>query len=196
MSSSAITDDLLLEEIKKGDEAAFICLYDRYWKKLFNYGFSKLGKKEVVEGFVQEVFLDFWVKRAEITIHSSVASYFFTAIKHKVLNYHKARIVRKKFALKEQVKGERNVTEVEEKVFYKDLKSNIKKVIASFPQQRKTVYKLRFKEGLSYQEIADSMTISISTVEKHMIRALKDLRIHLKNHDYTISILIVSQINF
>ncbi|MDO9551100.1 RNA polymerase sigma factor [Rhodonellum sp.] len=189
MSNLEQSDESLVERVKNGDESAFEIIYDRYWKKLFNYGYQRSGKREVVEGMVQEVFIDFWAKRKELNIHTSLASYFFTAIKYKVINHHKAQSVREKFASAEKSKGEKNVSHVEERVFYKDLKSCIKKVVTHFPTQRKRVYELRFNGGLSYNEIAANMEISVSTVEKHMIKALKEIREQLTKYSFSFLVL-------
>lgn len=173
-------DDQLLKGVVEGNEDAFVALYEKYWKKLYNYGYSKLGKREIVEGFVQEIFIDLWMKRSTIDIHTSVSSYLFTALKYKVLNYHKAHSIREKYVVTQKLKGETKVSEVEEEVLFKDLKSQIHQVIVNFPSQRKKAYELRFNEELSYIEIADTMAISVSTVEKHIIKSLKIIRDRLK----------------
>ncbi len=172
----------LVHLIKSGDEAAFVQAYDRYWRQLFNFGYQKLGKREMTEGIVQEVFIDLWVKRKSLQIHTSLTSYLFSAVNYRIINQRKSQLVRDKYAEKQQFKGESKSSSVEEALFYKDLKSAIKKIVRGFPSQRRKVYKLRFKKGFSYKEIADTLQLSVSTVEKHMIKALKDLRSHLKDH--------------
>jgi len=195
MAYSNLTDDQLLTEIKKGNETAFVTLYDTYWKKLYNYGYSKLGKREIIEGFVQEVFIDLWIKRITLDIHSSVASYLFTSIKYKIINYHKSQYIREKFAVNEKSKGELKITEVEEKVLYQDLKSNLDEVIFDFPMQRKTACSLRFNDELSYQEIAQAMAISVSSVEKHIIKSLKIIRYRLKTFGFATITMMMMEIN-
>lgn len=196
MAYSNLTDDQLLLEIKKGDETAFVTLYDTYWKKLYNYGYSKLGKREIIEGFVQEIFIDLWVKRASLDIHSSLASYLFTSIKYKIINYHKSQSIRENYAVNEKSKGELKITEVEEKVLYQDLKLNLDQVIFDFPMQRKTACTLRFNEELSYQEIALAMAISVSSVEKHIIKSLKIIRYRLKTFGFAMITMMMLEINF
>ncbi|SFU15524.1 RNA polymerase sigma-70 factor, ECF subfamily [Algoriphagus locisalis] len=180
MSEKEIIERELVERIKNDDESAFIEVYDLFWKRLFNFGFKKLGKKEIVEGIVQEVFIDFWSKRKKLEIHTSLSSYLFSAVTYRIINQYKSQSIRDKFSEMEKSKGERSSSSAEEKVLYNDLKSNIKKVVGGFPPQRQKVYKLRFNKGLSYIEIAQNLEISVSTVEKHLMRALKDIRISLR----------------
>ena len=170
----------LLERIKNGDDSAFIEVYDLYWKRMFNFGYKRLGKKEIVEGIVQDVFIDLWTKRTKLDIHTSLQAFLFTSVNYRIINQYKSQSIRERFTLREKSKGEQQNSSTDEKVLFNDLKSNIKKVVRDFPPQRKKVYQLRFDKGLSYIEISEKLEISVSTVEKHLMRALKDLRVNLK----------------
>ena len=55
-------------------------------------------------------------------------------------------------------------------------------VISSLPPQQQTAYKLSRDEGLSYQEIADRMHLSINTIKVHISQALKTLKIFFLKH--------------
>ncbi len=180
MPENVLNEQEIIERIKNGDESAFIEVYDLFWKRLFNFGYKKLCKKEIVEGIVQEVFIDFWTKRAKLDIHTSLSSYLFTSVNYRIINQYKSQTIRDKYSDQEKFKGEQKSSSTDEKVLFNDLKSNIKKVVQNFPPQRKKVYQLRFKKGLSYIEIAENLEISVSTVEKHLMRALKDIRISLR----------------
>lgn len=180
MPEKVLNEQELLVRIKNDDESAFIEVYDLFWKRLFNFGYKKLGKKEIVEGIVQEVFIDFWTKRSKLEIHTSLTSYLFTSVNYRIINHYKSQSIRDKYSAHEKSKGEQRNSSTDEKILFNDLKSNIKKVVRKFPPQRKKVYQLRFNKGLSYIEIAENLEISVSTVEKHLIRALRDIRVSLK----------------
>lgn len=180
MLEKLLNEQEIIARIKNDDESAFIEVYDLFWKGLFNFGYRKLCKKEIVEGIVQEVFIDLWIKRTKLDIHTSLASYLFTAVNYRIINQFKSQGIRNKYSEQEKSKGEQRSSSAEETVLYNDLKANIKKVVRDFPPQRKKVYQLRFNKGLSYIEIAQNLEISVSTVEKHLMRALKDIRISLR----------------
>lgn len=189
MSERTLKEQELISNIKKGDESAFVEVYHLYWKRLYNFGYKKLAKKEIVEGIIQEVFIDFWTKRKSLDIHSSLSSYLFTSVNYRIINQYKSQVVRENFAQKERKKGEQKDSSTDDKVLFDDLKSNLKKVINGLPAQRKQVYQLRHHQGMSNYEIAQTLQISVSTVEKHMIKALKDIRIALREFTFSFTIL-------
>ncbi|WP_339866066.1 RNA polymerase sigma-70 factor [uncultured Algoriphagus sp.] len=193
MPEKVVNEKEIIGRIKSDDESAFIEVYDLFWKRLFNYGYKKLGKKESVEGIVQDVFIDFWTKRSKLEIHTSLSSYLFTAVNYRIINQYKSQTIRDKYSEQKKTSGEHISTSTDDTILFNDLKSNIKKVVQAFPEQRKKVYQLRFNKGLSYSEIAQNLEISVSTVEKHLMRALKDIRISLRELTLTACALVFSE---
>ncbi|GGZ14561.1 DNA-directed RNA polymerase sigma-70 factor [Echinicola pacifica] len=176
----------ILEQIRKGNEMAFVEVYNKYWKQLYNSGYRRLRKQEIVEGLVQEVFVEMWQKRTSLEVHTSLGAYLFTAMKYKVINHIKSQVVKEKYV--DFVKSRNNTfgSEVEEKLYYRELDEAYQKEVACLPGQAKIVYELKNSEGMTYAEIAKVMEISISTVEKHMIKALKILRENLRRYSFSI----------
>lgn len=185
MSNKNFIEQELISKIRNGDESAFIQVYDFYWKRLYNYGYQKLSKKEIVEGIVQEVFIDFWKKRTTLEIHTSLNSYLFSSIKYKIINQYKAQGIREVYMERQLAKGERQHQQVEDHIFFKDLKNNLNQVVKGFPPQRRKVYELRFNKGFSNIEISKYLEISVSTVEKHMIHAMKEIRVSLREFTFS-----------
>ena len=64
---------------------------------------------------------------------------------------------------------------------YKELKNHLHNLIATLPEDQRLIFTLHREEGLTYQQIADRLDISIKTVEKKMSLALKHLRLGLKD---------------
>ena len=66
-----------LQPIRKGDKMVFRKLYDIYYQRLFLYAKSYLENDDEAEDIVQELFIHLYEKRKEVTIFSSLSSYFF-----------------------------------------------------------------------------------------------------------------------
>ena len=61
-------------------------------------------------------------------------------------------------------------------VIANETRSRINNLVAKMPPQRRTVFMMSRNQGLSNREIADSLQISVKTVERHITLALAELR--------------------
>jgi RNA polymerase sigma-70 factor (ECF subfamily) len=184
---SSHKDQELLDAIRRDDEAAFAELFKRYSKPVYKMAYSRIRSKETAEEIVQNLFISFWEKRHILSIHN-ILSYFYIAVKHKVLNIIEAQIVQKKYwdYYKTFIPSEENLTE--RIVEFNDLLEAIEKRIDHLPEKSKQVFKLNHLEGRSVAEIASSLNLSKKAIQYHLTRSLKELRLHLK--DFIISVVI------
>ena len=173
-------DEILINQIKTGDEKAFEKIYDKYWEVLFNYGFHRLRKREIVEGLVQEVFVNLWKEREHVSIHSSLIGFLKTCMKFKVLNQIKFQAVKDKYQHFLSYSHTFTCSDVEEGIWYTELQTAYARQVELLPQQAKKAYQLRMELGLSSIEIAKELQLSVSTVEKHLIKANRILRENLR----------------
>lgn len=66
-----------------------------------------------------------------------------------------------------------------DKPMNKELEQQFREALNELPEQCRTVFQLSRFEELKYREIADKLNISVKTVENHMGKALKLLRLKL-----------------
>jgi RNA polymerase sigma-70 factor (ECF subfamily) len=66
-----------------------------------------------------------------------------------------------------------------ESIHFNNLKENIDVLIEKLPAQRRVIFELSRKQGLSHEEIARKMKISVRTVENQIYKALKYLKANL-----------------
>ena len=73
--------ELLIE----GDREAFISIYETHYQDLFTYGFSISGDKELTKDCIQDLFLEMWNIRSQLTGEvTNVKSYLFTWLRRKI----------------------------------------------------------------------------------------------------------------
>lgn len=174
------TDLELFSKLIRDDEKAFSALFYRYYSGLCLYAFQFLQDDQKTKELVQEVFVQVWVKRKEIRIHSSVKSYLFRAVKNQLINWANHQKVEQKYL--EKIVSEQAHLQPSQYFLEVDLQQKIENSIEALPPKRKEIFKLSREEGLTYREIADRLHVSVKTVETQMGLALKQLREDLKEY--------------
>lgn len=79
-----------ISALKKGDQAAFINIYNEFWESLYAISYNRVRSKEVAEDILQEVFTNLWKTREILNIKTSLRNYLYTAIKYKVRSLQEA----------------------------------------------------------------------------------------------------------
>jgi RNA polymerase sigma-70 factor (ECF subfamily) len=130
---------------------------------------------------VQDVFINLWNKRETISSDKSVKSYLFTSVKNRCFNF-----------IRDNKKFRSSVLDIDiadyEAPYENDsfsgseLQAKIDNAINKLPENCREVFKLSRIEELKYKEIADKLNISVKTVEAQMSKALKVLRVELKEY--------------
>jgi RNA polymerase sigma-70 factor, ECF subfamily len=138
---------------------------------------------------VQQVFLKLWHMRETLEIRNQTKSYLHRAVVNTSLNF----IARKK---KISYQADISKFDISETTFIQDdgynenLALELKEAIQTLPPQCQTVFSLSRYSDMSNKEIALNLNISIKAVEKHIGKALKELRIKLKPLYETLQIII------
>lgn len=162
------------------NEQAFVEIYDRYKAILFLHARRMLNEDEQARDVVQEIFTSLWLKRKEIQINTSLKSYLFTAVKHKILNLilHQKHVEKHLDAMLDVYKSGDFSTDFV--IRERELSRIIEAEIQALPARMREVFVLSRKEYLSNKEIAQRMDIAEETVKKQISYALKILRGKLK----------------
>jgi RNA polymerase sigma-70 factor (family 1) len=171
-------DHELLFMLQANNELGLKYIYDKYWKRLYLSAFSIIRDAGPCEDIVQEVLLQLWLKRNEVTI-DSLKSYLFTAVRYKVLSFIRSAGQRKVFIDTGELEQLAGIEELKDRLHERDINGMLDNGIASLPQRCKEVFMLSRKEFLSNKEIAGRMGISVKTVEAQMTIALRQLRINM-----------------
>ncbi len=155
------------------EEANFEQLYRQHFTSLYRYAYSVVQDEAQAEGIVQNVFLKLWNKRDTLRIHTSWQAYLFRATYHEALNAAKRQQVRMRFA------QQRQSPDTASQESDRELATHLEKALLELPEKCRTVFQLSRFEDLKYHEIAQRLGISIKTVEAHMGKALRVLRVQL-----------------
>jgi len=181
---SGHTEAQLAALLTRGDELAFTEIYNRFWKLLLNQAYQRLKSVETSEELVQELFISLYRRRTELELHSGLLAYLKTALKYRIFNLVRSEKVA--LAHHDRLSQEIYAAPATPEEIYEhvELRNKIYKVASRMPEKCRTVFLMSRFEQLSQQEIAARLDISVSTVQKHITKALNILKTEFEAHQF------------
>ena len=171
----------ILPRLKAGDQAALKQLFDTHYPSLCNTVYRMMNDRPTAEDVVQNVFIKLWEKRAHLEINSSIGAYLRRFAINEAISHMRKH---KKF-ISEPIEAGLPIQSAfqgaEEQLFEDEVQQQVARAIGELPPRCQTIFKLSRYEELTYKEIANQLDISVKTVENQMGKALKVLRLSLKN---------------
>lgn len=172
----------LLDLLRQESLGAFREIYVRYWKGLYADAYKRLKDKDLAEEVVQDLFAALWAKRSSFSIDQNLEGYLFTSIRYRVIDQYRKETVRQQHRDALRVAYSEADYSTEHSIMVKDLEYSINMVVDRLPDKCRSVYELSRVDHKSNKEIAEHLGISEKTVENHLTKALKQLRLSLGNY--------------
>jgi RNA polymerase sigma-70 factor (ECF subfamily) len=179
-SKSNNSEKNLVIDIRNDSVDAFKLLYNRYNKKLYYFSLRYLSDLEEAEELVQSVFISIWEHRQSLDATMPVKNYIYKSAVNYIYNYLKKKAIRARFVESELQKGELQSNQTYDQIFFHDLEKSISSIVKTLSSQQQKIFKLSRFEGLSHEEIAKDLDLSVRTVENQIYRALKIIKSKLK----------------
>ncbi|MHA4895887.1 RNA polymerase sigma factor [Pedobacter sp. PWIIR3] len=178
----SVSDNELFSAFKNGDHSAFKSIYERYWQLLYVSACKVIKDEDEAKDIVQEVFISFLNKRAELQLHTGLSNYLYTAVRYKVFDLISRQKVRTDYA--ESLNNfitDHSVT-TDRALLEKEIAREIEKEIKNLPEKMREVFELSRTSDLSHKQIADVLNISDKTVKKQISNAIKLLKPKFTNY--------------
>lgn len=140
-----------------------------------------LNSEEQAADVVQDVFIKLWEKRKSIVITTSIKSYLFRMVSNESISFLRQRAGKRKVELQDEINDYANEAE-ESNLETDELKTKIKSAVEMLPTRCKMIFIMSRYKNMSHKEIASMLDISYKTVENQMTKALKHLRLELKEY--------------
>lgn len=161
----------MIERIRSDDIEAFKDLYDLYCRQLHNFILQYLSDDADAEEILQDILLSVWENRKKLKIDKSIKSYLFRIAVNKVYNHLKRKVVERKYQYYLSSNELTPGNDVEDKIYFQELKETIDQILAQLPDQQRRIYQLSRMDDMSHTEIAKKLNLSIRTVENQIYRA-------------------------
>jgi RNA polymerase sigma-70 factor (family 1) len=180
MYNKQVTIDYkILMQLRDGNEKAFSIVFDSYHRYLYVLACRYLMSESFAEDAVQYTFMRLWEGRETFDYQTGIKNLLFTILKNYLLNEirHNNMVIQKNYELAQ-------FTEEMESNFLQELedadfKSHLYKLVEQLPPQKREVCLLKIQQGMSNQEVADKMNITVPTVKSHYTQVIKLLRSQL-----------------
>jgi len=174
------SDTDLICAIKAGKKKAFDVFFLRYYTVLCAYS-KQFVCIEDGQDIVQDIMVNLWLNRQKIFIINSPRQYFFQSVKNKCLSFLN------KNELKEKVQKtvHENMGYMHDSPdFYivEELTEKIEEALKRLPESYRTAFELNRFKDMTYNEIAEKLSLSPKTIDYRIQQALKLLRKDLKDY--------------
>ncbi len=181
-----MSDTELINGIEKGEETAFQELFLKYYAQLVVFARKVVTDDDMARELVQDVMVNFYEKRGEIKIHSSLKAHLYQSVRNRCLNQIKHTQIRRDHHANIYLSQKNDEAYVDDKLEETELEQRIYSIIQTLPTQCKRIFEMSRFDGHTNQEIADQLDLSKRTVETQISKALKTLRTHLAGYLQTL----------
>lgn len=175
-----IIDSLFWKIALKDDETAFQTLFFQFFSPLCVFAHKYIENWETCEDIVQETFYKIWKNRKNIDIKTSYRNFLITSVRNNCIDNIRKKETELNWLQKEQ---EVDLSYSSEDIYTTiELEQMLNTALSKLPENIRSVFEKNRFGGKTYNEIAIEHNISIKTVEAHMTKALKHLRVELKDY--------------
>jgi len=184
-----VEDIDIVKKVKSGDTDAFREIIGKYKKVVFNHARSFLRNTQEAEDACQEIFISIYNNIRKFRGDSKFSTWVYRITvntcknKLKQLKRQRARIAEEAYEQGDEELDRRitNIREKEEKepdnIFAgENVKDIVLKRVSELTEEQRDVITLRDIDGLTYEEIAGVMKLSVSAVKSKIFRARENLR--------------------
>ena len=148
--------------------------------------------RDQTKDVVQDVYLSLWKNRKSLKIHTSYKAYIYRACTLRALDEIRKRKTKSHTIERLKERDPKSHNPTEEQMDRNEMQSIISNAIQSLPDTTREIFILKRYGALKNKEIGMQLNISIKTVESHVTKALKSLKLQLQPYlDYPLIFLLI-----
>jgi RNA polymerase sigma-70 factor, ECF subfamily len=174
-SDTAVTEedfDLVRRSVA-GDDLSFRQLVTKHKEKVRNLIYLTLNNSEPVDDLAQDVFITVFKNLNKFRYESQFSTWLYRITINKCKDHLRRQKIRSIFSpIKETDEEEISFNPTEDI----DISEIVQKAISKLPEKLRTPLVLKEIEGMSYQEISDTLECEIGTVKSRIFRAREGLK--------------------
>ena len=165
----------------------FEAVYRMYFQQMHNIAYVKTNCVQSASSLVQEIFIGLWERKDELVITGSIENYLMRALRFKIIDYFKAKEVRRNYVAKVIAISKDWDSSTEEGIEFSELQERVDTLVQQLPFKSQKIYHLSKEKGMTNREISKSLVIPERTISRHLSNALSYLRKSLNKDYHTLS---------
>ncbi len=171
-----ITENIIIEA-SEGSTEAFESIYKEYSGFVYNVAYRVVNNIDEAQEVTQEVFLTVYRKLKSFKFKSSLKTWVYRIAVNMAIDYARKRSKEKDRTVLYEDNNKLNeaIDPVGEKIEREQQEKTISTLLDALSPDQRVCIVLRSIEGLSYQEIAETLNININTVRTRIKRAREKL---------------------
>jgi RNA polymerase sigma-70 factor (ECF subfamily) len=169
----------LVARLRAGDRDAFEAVFRAQYGKLADYARGLVGSRDAAEDVVQEVFVALWTHRDRISTPDNLVGYLYRSVRNRGLNFLRHQRLVGGWRARRAAEENPEAPPADRDVENAEIAHAVRQAVKLLSPRCREVFELSRDRGLTYPEIAETLGISIKTVETLMGRALKGVRARL-----------------
>jgi RNA polymerase sigma-70 factor (ECF subfamily) len=185
-SSQAEQDEAqLVKASQYGDQDAFAFLVQRHQRRVFNMVLRMLQDYEEASEITQEAFLAAWLGLPSFRGEARFATWLYRIAYNCALKQLERR--KRERSLQAAIEAEQILEEVNKQKQAEDIlelrawQAMVREQMEELPTKYRSVLILRHLQEMTYEEMADILTMPIGTIKTHLFRVRNLLKERLYN---------------
>ncbi len=181
--SLAQPDPDVLRRAQRGDERAFSLIVEQYQTPVFNYVLRLTGDRNIAEDLTQEVFMRVFQGLPRFSLRCKFTTWLFQVTKNRVLDELRARERRPRIQV--TLEDMPTLEVLDRPVEEGETIDAVWRAVHELNPDLKMALLLRDVVGLPYNEIADSLEITLATVKWRIFKAREEVQLALARSGIT-----------
>jgi len=184
MGDEGNEEDLaLMARVARGDEDAFAKIVKKHQHAVLGTVAKMTNQSPDTEDIAQQVFIRLWKSAERYKPTAKFTTFLFTITKNLVFNATRKKSGKNEYSFdalegkwRQSIEDKRSDSRPDKLIEQTELRQIIDEVISSLPEKQRLAVVLRRYEKMPYEEIAETLGISIPAVKSQLFRARTALR--------------------
>src|SRR3712207_6316406 len=175
-TTSAVSDEAILEAVGRGDDDALGELYDRFGRLAYGLAYRILRDQALAEDAVQEAFLAVWRSADAYKRERAKPSTWILTVVHRRAVDLVRREERRRGAAREAVPDPAWEEPMEDDLNRRDRRAAVQDALRQLSDDQRQALELAYYGGLTQSQLAERLDVPLGTVKSRMFAGLGRLR--------------------